>query len=115
MSGNVPQGEEIAGREVLGAVLASWALIVLGVIATLGGTVWAHRYRQQQAWDRVRQQALRYGLPQLDALHHRDFEYAISDLTLRAGCTDARQIGGAGDNGADVLATDLLGAPGASR
>ncbi|WP_404952599.1 restriction endonuclease [Streptomyces sp. ARC12] len=28
---------------------------------------------------------------------------------LRDGCADARQIGGAGDNGADVLATDPLG------
>ncbi|MFJ7063352.1 hypothetical protein ACIQVA_37820 [Streptomyces microflavus] len=27
----------------------------------------------------------------------------------RNGCIDARQIGGIGDNGADVLATDLLG------
>ncbi|MFD8621413.1 restriction endonuclease [Streptomyces sp. NPDC059513] len=86
-----------------------WALIALGALAAVGGTAWAHRYRQQQAWDRVRQQALRYGLPQLDALHHRDFEYAIRDLMLRDGCTDARQIGGAGDNGADVLATDPLG------
>ncbi|MGW4234196.1 restriction endonuclease, partial [Streptomyces sp. NPDC004980] len=86
-----------------------WALVVLGALAAVGGTVWAHRYRQQQAWDRVRQQALRYGLPELDALHHRDFEYAIRDLMLRDGCTDARQIGGAGDNGADVLATDPLG------
>ncbi len=71
-----------------------WALIVLGALAALGGTVWVHRYRQQQAWDRVRQQGLRYGLPQLDALHHRDFEYAIRDLMRRDGCTDARQIGG---------------------
>ncbi|MFG2629949.1 restriction endonuclease [Streptomyces sp. NPDC048473] len=86
-----------------------WALVVLGALAAVGGTVWAHRYREQQAWDRVRQQALRYGLQQLDALHHRDFEYAIRDLMLRDGCTDARQIGGAGDNGADVLATDPLG------
>ncbi|MEU0002163.1 restriction endonuclease [Streptomyces microflavus] len=86
-----------------------WALIVLGAIAAVGGTVWVHRYRQQQAWDQVRQQALRYGLPELDALHHRDFEYAIRDLMRRDGCTDARQIGGAGDNGADVLATDPLG------
>ncbi|WP_094211033.1 restriction endonuclease [Streptomyces sp. 2R] len=86
-----------------------WALIVLGAIAAVGGTVWVHRYRQQQTWDRVRQQALRYELPELDALHHRDFEYAIRDLMRRDGCTDARQIGGAGDNGADVLATDPLG------
>lgn len=86
-----------------------WALIVLGALATMGATVWDHRRRRQQAWNRVRQQALRYGLPQLDALHHRDFEYAVRDLMLRDGCTDARQIGGAGDNGADVLATDPLG------
>ncbi|WP_107430021.1 restriction endonuclease [Streptomyces sp. CB00316] len=86
-----------------------WILIVLGAAAAAGGAVWVHRLQQQRAWDRVRQQALRYGLPQLDALHHRDFEYAIRDLMRRDGCTDARQIGGAGDNGADVLATDPLG------
>ncbi|WSR79940.1 restriction endonuclease [Streptomyces anulatus] len=44
----------------------------------------------------------------MDTLHHHDFEYAIRDLMLRDGCTDARQIGEAGDNGADVLATDPL-------
>ncbi|MFJ9528087.1 restriction endonuclease [Streptomyces cyaneofuscatus] len=86
-----------------------WILIVLGAAAIVGGAVWGHRLQQRRAWDRVRQQALRYGLPQLDALHHRDFEYAIRDLMLRDGCTGARQIGGAGDNGADVLATDPLG------
>ncbi|MBT2430400.1 restriction endonuclease [Streptomyces sp. ISL-112] len=80
-----------------------------GAAAAAGGAVWGHRRQQQLTGDRVRQQALRYGLPQLDALHHRDFEYAIRDLMLRDGCTDARQIGGAGDNGADVLATDPLG------
>ncbi|WNI20452.1 restriction endonuclease [Streptomyces sp. ITFR-16] len=86
-----------------------WVLILLGAVAAVGGVWWAHRYRQRRAWDRVRQQALRYGLPQLDALHHRDFEYAVRDLMRRDGCTDARQIGGAGDNGADVLATDPHG------
>ncbi|MBK3558022.1 restriction endonuclease [Streptomyces sp. MBT56] len=86
-----------------------WILIVLGAAAAVSGAVWGHRVQQQRAWDRVRQQALRYGLPQLDALHHRDFEYAIRDLMLRDGRTDARQIGGAGDNGADVLATDPHG------
>ncbi len=86
-----------------------WALIVLAAAAVVGTVGWAHRRQQQRAWDRARQQALRFGLPELDALHHRDFEYAIRDLMLRDGCTDARQIGGAGDNGADVLATDPLG------
>ncbi|MET9805297.1 restriction endonuclease [Streptomyces halstedii] len=104
----------LAGLALVWAVISWllvnwWALIVLGALATVGGTVWVHRYRQQRTWDRVRQQTLRYGLPQLDSLHHRDFEYAVRDLMLRDGCTDARQIGGAGDNGADVLATDPLG------
>lgn len=103
-----------AGLALLWAVISWllanwWALIVLGALAVLGATVWAHRRHQQRAWDRVRQQALRYGLPELDALHHRDFEYAVRDLMRRDGCADARQIGGAGDNGADVLATDPLG------
>ncbi|MEV1048736.1 restriction endonuclease [Streptomyces sp. NPDC049916] len=86
-----------------------WVLIVLAAVGSVAGVWWVHRYQQRQAWDRSRQQALRYGLPELDALHHRDFEYAVRDLMRRDGCTDARQIGGAGDNGADVLATDPLG------
>ncbi|MFJ1787058.1 restriction endonuclease [Streptomyces anulatus] len=57
----------------------------------------------------MRQQALCYGLPQLDVLHPREFEYAVRDLMLRDGCTDARQIGEVGDDGADVLATDPMG------
>lgn len=59
--------------------------------------MWVHRYRRQQAWVRIRQQALRYGLPESDALHHRDSEYAIRDLMCRDEGDDARQIGGAGD------------------
>ncbi|MET8940337.1 restriction endonuclease [Streptomyces rubiginosohelvolus] len=57
----------------------------------------------------MHQQDLCYGLPELDALDHRDFEYAIRDLMLRDGCADARQIGGAGDNGTDGPAADPLG------
>ncbi|WP_327170062.1 restriction endonuclease [Streptomyces sp. NBC_01336] len=86
-----------------------WVLILLAAAALVGGVWWAHRYQQKRDWEQARQQALRYALPQLDALHHRDFEYAVRDLMRRDGCTDARQIGGAGDNGADVLATDPMG------
>ncbi|WP_411120067.1 restriction endonuclease [Streptomyces sp. 058-1L] len=75
--------------------------IALGPLIAVGGTVWK--------WQECRQQALRYGLLQLDALQHRDFEYAVRDLMRRDGCADARQIGGAGDNGADVLATGPSG------
>lgn len=86
-----------------------WLLVVLAVVAVLAGAGLLYRHRQRALWEQTRRQGLRYGLPQLDGLHHRDFEYAIRNLMRRDGCTDAKQIGGAGDNGADVLATDPLG------
>lgn len=86
-----------------------WLLVVLAVVVVLAGAGLLYRRRQRALWEQTRRQGLRYGLPQLDGLHHRDFEYAIRDLMRRDGCTDAKQIGGAGDNGADVLATDPLG------
>ncbi|MFB8085984.1 restriction endonuclease [Streptomyces sp. NPDC055992] len=84
-------------------------MVMLGAVAVVAATWFVNQHRQRQAWNRVQQQALRYELPQLDALGHRDFEYAVRDLLRRDGCTDARQVGGSGDNGADVLATDPHG------
>jgi restriction system protein len=86
-----------------------WVLVLLATVAALTGAGVLYHSQQQAQWERARAQTLRYGLPQLDALHHREFEYAVRDLMRRDGCTDAQQIGGAGDNGADVLATDPLG------
>ncbi|WP_306324119.1 MULTISPECIES: restriction endonuclease [unclassified Streptomyces] len=86
-----------------------WLLVVLAVAAALAGAGLLYRRQQRAVWEQTRRQGLRYGLPQLDGLHHREFEYAIRDLMRRDGCTDAKQVGGAGDNGADVLATDPLG------
>jgi restriction system protein len=57
----------------------------------------------------VRAQGLRYVLSHLDALHHAEFEEAIRDLMHRDGCQDAQRVGGGGDLGADVKATDPLG------
>ncbi|MCX5443742.1 MULTISPECIES: restriction endonuclease [unclassified Streptomyces] len=86
-----------------------WVFVLLAVVAVLAGVGALYQRQQRALWARTQWQGLRYGLPQLDGLHHRDFEYAIRDLMRRDGCTDAKQIGGAGDNGADVLATDPLG------
>ncbi|MGW9328386.1 restriction endonuclease, partial [Streptomyces koyangensis] len=71
--------------------------------------MWLYRKVEHARWDRTRVNALRFNLPQIDALHHRDFEYAVRDLLRRDGCSNARQVGGAGDNGADVIATDPYG------
>ncbi|MFI9213955.1 restriction endonuclease [Streptomyces sp. NPDC053253] len=86
-----------------------WVPVVL--VLLVGGAVaaWTAQRRRAAQWERVRSQGLRYAVAQLDALHHLQFEYAVRDLMRRDGCADALQVGGAGDNGADVKATDPYG------
>ncbi|GGO94640.1 restriction endonuclease [Wenjunlia tyrosinilytica] len=86
-----------------------WLLVLAAAVAACVGGAWGHRRSQRLQWERVQTRALRYQLTQLDALHHRQFEFAVRDLMRRDGCPQAQQVGGRGDNGADVLATDPLG------
>ncbi|MFJ3310465.1 restriction endonuclease [Streptomyces sp. NPDC086549] len=86
-----------------------WVLVLVLVLAVLAGGGWLYSLRQRAHWEAVRAQGLRYGLPQLDALHHSRFEDAIRDLMRRDGCRDAQRVGGGGDLGADVKATDPYG------
>ncbi|MEU9095241.1 restriction endonuclease [Streptomyces sp. NPDC087901] len=86
-----------------------WVLIVLGMLAVLAGGGWLYQKQQQARWEAVRAQGLRYELPQLDALHHSQFEDAVRDLMRRDGCRNAVRVGGGGDLGADVKATDPHG------
>ncbi|MEW2451955.1 restriction endonuclease [Streptomyces parvulus] len=86
-----------------------WILVVALVLAVLVGSAWLYRRQQRAQWEAVRAQGLRYGLPQLDALHHTRFEDAVRELMHRDGCRDAQRVGGRGDLGADVKATDPYG------
>ncbi|MFJ8695113.1 restriction endonuclease [Streptomyces roseolilacinus] len=86
-----------------------WVLVVIGALALPAGGAWLHHKRQQARWEAVRARGLRYALPQLDALHHARFEEAVRDLMRRDGCRDAVRVGGGGDLGADVKATDPYG------
>ncbi|MFF6836540.1 restriction endonuclease [Streptomyces sp. NPDC012438] len=86
-----------------------WVPVVLVLVAGGAVALWVVGRQQAARWERVRLQGLRYALAQLDALHHRQFEHAVRDLMQRDGCADAVQVGGAGDNGADVKATDPYG------
>ncbi|MFF8947129.1 restriction endonuclease [Streptomyces sp. NPDC014864] len=86
-----------------------WLLLSAAVLAVLGGTWWWQQRTHRAEQERARAQALRYQLAQLDALSHRQFEHAIRDPMCRDGCSDAIQVGGRGDLGADVKATDPLG------
>ncbi|WAX79265.1 restriction endonuclease [Streptomyces sp. KMM 9044] len=86
-----------------------WVLVVVLVLAVLAGGGWLYGRQQRVRWEAVRARGLRYGLPQLDALHHTRFEDAVRELMQRDGCRDARRVGGRGDLGADVKATDPFG------
>ncbi|MGW8450167.1 restriction endonuclease [Streptomyces niveus] len=86
-----------------------WILVVIGALAVLAGGGWFHQRRQAARWEAVRVRGLRYGLDQLDALHHSQFEDAVRELMRRDGCPNAVRVGGGGDLGADVTATDPYG------
>ncbi|MEV5548625.1 restriction endonuclease [Streptomyces sp. NPDC052309] len=86
-----------------------WVLVVVLVLAVPAGAGWFYNRQQRARWEAVRAQGLRYGLSQLDALHHTRFEDAVRDLMRRDGCQDAQRTGGRGDLGADVKATDPFG------
>jgi restriction system protein len=86
-----------------------WLLLVLILLAAVGGIGWWQQRTQRMLWEQARARALRYQLAQLDGLSHQQFEYAIRDLMQRDGCADAVQVGGQGDLGADVKATDPQG------
>ncbi|MET9450874.1 restriction endonuclease [Streptomyces cinerochromogenes] len=86
-----------------------WLLLIAATFAAVAATAWWQQHTRRAQWERARAHALRYGLAHLDALSHRQFEHAIRDLMARDGCTDAIQVGGRGDLGADVKATDPQG------
>ncbi|MGW6841175.1 restriction endonuclease [Streptomyces sp. NPDC054958] len=86
-----------------------WIVVCTLLAAAAGVTAWRGRRSEAARWEQVKAQGLRYAVDQLDRLHHRQFEFAVRDLMHRDGCQDAQQVGGRGDNGADVKATDPYG------
>ncbi|MEV7561416.1 restriction endonuclease [Streptomyces sp. NPDC089795] len=86
-----------------------WVVALLLLAAAGAGGFWIRRRQEAARWEQVRAQGLRYAVEHLDSLHHNDFEFAVRDLMHRDGCADAQKVGGRGDNGADVKATDPFG------
>ncbi|WP_329295616.1 restriction endonuclease [Streptomyces sp. NBC_01455] len=86
-----------------------WILLGALLLGTLAAVGWWQQHQQRKEWERVQQRALRYAISQLDALTHQQFEFAVRDLMRRDGCSDALRVGGRGDLGADVKATDPHG------
>lgn len=99
----------LAGAVVNWLLAHWWVLAVIGVLAVPAGGGWLYQQQQKARWEAVRAQGLRYGLSELDALHHSRFEDVVRDLMRRDGCQNAVRVGGGGDLGADVKATDPYG------
>lgn len=102
-------GVAVAAAVVQWLLLHWWLLVLMASAGLCAGALWIKQRAEKARWQHVHAQALRFRLSQLDGLHHRDFEFAIRDLMRRDGCTDSVQVGGAGDGGADVKATDPFG------
>ncbi|MET7700481.1 restriction endonuclease [Streptomyces sp. NPDC005485] len=86
-----------------------WVAVVAVVLAVPAGAALLRRRQERARRDEAELRGLRYALTQLDALHHQEFEQAIRELMRRDGCSDAARVGGRGDLGADVKATDPFG------
>jgi restriction system protein len=96
-------------------VVVFWSAIrvyVVGLVAVaaVGGSAsWLWRRDRvvrgrDRAWRRADAVAAGHrSLAQVDAMTGTQFEDHVADLCRRDGCTDVRRVGGAGDQGADVV------------
>lgn len=90
---------------------AIWMYVVgLVAVAVVGGSAWWlwRRDRMVRGRDRAwrREDAVAAGhrsLAEVDTMTGTRFEDHVADLCRRDGCTDVRRVGGAGDQGADVV------------
>ncbi|MFD3998951.1 restriction endonuclease [Streptomyces sp. NPDC058583] len=83
-------------------------LLVVGLILVVAAA-WVVQRQRAATRRRATSSAPSYTLEQLDSMQPQQFELAVRDLMRRDGCADAVQVGGAGDLGADVKATDPEG------
>lgn len=101
---------DVSGAGHSGAVTSEslWVLFPVVVLAVLVGRISAGRRPSAPSAEASCGRAC-CSASSLDRVDHREFEFIVRDLLRRDGCVDAERVGGAGDNGADVLATDPFG------
>lgn len=87
--------------------LAAIVGVVFAVIVTVAGALYARHWLHRRRLER-KQNHLRAVLP-FHEMNDKQFEHALASLCRDAECTDVTVSGGAGDRGADVLATTADG------
>ncbi|WP_406730013.1 restriction endonuclease [Streptomyces sp. NBC_01794] len=98
---------------VLIGLLQPMLLLYLGALLAAAGIAWmvwrlwrTDRLMRSKDTTWRRQEEIAAGqrtLTAIDAMSGTEFEEAVAELCRRDGCTQVRRVGGAGDNGADVL------------
>ncbi|MFF5668464.1 restriction endonuclease [Streptomyces griseofuscus] len=86
-----------------------WFLPLMLLAAATAGWLLATQHQRRQQSAALQCQRSCCAPARVDGLDHREFEYLVRDLMTRDGSTNVRRVGGAGDNGADVMATDPAG------
>ncbi|MFD4130121.1 restriction endonuclease [Streptomyces globisporus] len=86
-----------------------WFLPLMLLASATAGWLLATQHQKRQQAAAFRCQRSCCSPARVDGLNHREFEYLVRDLMIRDGATNVRRVGGAGDNGADVVATDPAG------
>ncbi|CAL9675580.1 restriction endonuclease [Streptomyces sp. enrichment culture] len=86
-----------------------WFLPLVLLASTTAGWLLATKHHRRQQSTVFQCQRSCCSPARVDGLDHREFEYLVRDLMIRDGATNVRRVGGAGDNGADVMATDPAG------
>ncbi|MFF8968599.1 restriction endonuclease [Streptomyces sp. NPDC014995] len=105
----------VGGGLVLVLLVVFWSVVwpyltaamLLGGVAAAGWWLW-RTDRFLRGRDRMwrHEEAVKAGhrtLAEVDAMTGTEFEELVAGLCRRDGCTDVRRVGGANDNGADVV------------
>ena len=105
----------VGGAAALVCLVVFWArvwpyllgFLLVGVAVTVGLRLWrTDRLLRGRDRDWRQEEAVRAGrrtLAEVDVMTGTEFEELVAALCRRDGCTQVRRVGGAGDNGADVL------------
>lgn len=105
----------VGGAAAITLLMVFWSavwpyLVGASVLGGAGAAAWWfwRTDREARERDRLWRQADRVEnglrtLAEMDAMTGTEFEDQVATLCRRDGCTDVRRVGGANDNGADVL------------
>ncbi|MGQ5640895.1 MULTISPECIES: restriction endonuclease [unclassified Streptomyces] len=96
----------VVGIVAILMLVTDHVLVAILLVAVTGVTLVVGQHKAKQAAGLYRIRSLQSTeIARYHAMNATEFEQAIAFLCQRDGCVDVRVVGGAGDLGADVIAT----------